>query len=811
MLTKKVCLLVVFCLSAFSISLARQYFVRGKVTDKSTGSALSYANIRVINTTMGTASNKNGEYEIRLSAGKYKLIASYIGYNSDTISINLKKNITGVDFQLKQININLPEVVVKPGENPALRIVKKAIERKNERNKKLNSYEFDAYTKALIKTPNEIRGSGHGVSIGLNGGDTAASKITGIIENESKGYFKKPDYYKEEITARRQTANFPSSINILTGGRILQNFYNDKINFLGEDLPGPLADNALKYYYFYIQKTLALDNYKVYEIYMAPNDADDPGFKGNIYITDSTYNLIKVNLQLNNAANIGGLFDTVNVIQQFTEFKDSIYMPVDYRIFASLKYLSLVKFGFEINTVLYDYKINPDINSNIFSKAVLTVLPGADKKDSTYWKNAVTIPSTKKELEAYKRIDSLQSIPGTFWQNFNILSPRMSFSDDFSTSAPLGMYHFNRVEGNSLDFGLFLNSAADKRLNSSLAFSYGFSDKRFKTNFNASYLLGNYRTYKISFNAFNKLNILFANSDSYNELTSTILALVAKEDFRDYYYSKGFNFNLSGEVFPVLSLSGGFSNQTDNNAFRNTEFSLFAKDRSFRSNPSIFETKVNSLNFGFHFDFRNYIEDGFFRRRISQGKSYFTFGGNINYSDKNLLSSDVNFKTYELNANAYINTFNNAWLYLKAFGMYTQGSLPYQMLYSLPGNIDLTAQDFTFRTLNVNEILGSRVVTLYLNHYWGDEIFRLLKIPVIKDWQLQLNTYVNIAYSNINNESNIISPYPIKTFKHPFIEAGFGIGQVLLPIELDFTWRLNYRSENAFRIGINSFIFSFHQ
>jgi len=803
----KFVLSILFIYSINFLCYAQQYFIHGNVTDKATGSSLSYTNIRVMNSTIGTSSNKNGEYEIRLNRGKYKLVASYIGYNSDTISVDLEKNIYGIDFKLNQVNIRMPEVTVRPGENPAIRIIKRAIEKKNERNKKLNSYEFEAYTKVFIKTPNEIKAHGHGLSIGLNGGDTAAFKITGIIENESRGYFKKPDYYKEEIIARKQTSNFPSTINMLTGGRILQNFYSNQVNFLGIDIPGPLADNAIKYYYYYIKKILAINKKQVYEIYMTPDDPDNPGFTGNIYITDSTYDLIKVNFELNRAANPGGIFDSVNVLQQYTEFKDSIYMPIDYRIFASINYLHLVKLKWEINTILYDYKINPDIKTSFFNMATLTVLPGADNKDSTYWKNAVTIPSTKDELAAYKRIDSLQNVPESFWDKFNILSTKLNLSKDFAVSAPLGMYHFNRVEGNCLDYGFYLSGAANQRLNSSLDFSYGFSDKRLKTDFNGSYLFGDYRTYKISLHAFNKLNILFDKSDNYNTLTTTILALASKDDFRDYYYSKGFNIDFSGEIFPVMSLSAGFENHTDKNAFKNTEFSFFAKDRTFRLNPPIYETNINALNFGVNFDFRDYIEDGYFRRRISFGKSFFTFGGDVSISNKNFLKSDLNFTQYRARLLGVIHTFKSAVLDFRISGIYTNGELPYQMLYSLPGNINLTAEDYTFRTLNINEILGDRVVTIYIDHYFGDELFRLLNIPYVKDWELQLNTYLNIAYSDIGSKSEAISPYPIKTFKHPFFEAGFSIGQILLPINLSFSWRLNYRGENNFRIGLNSIIF----
>ncbi len=800
----KFILFLFFIFNLYQYCYSQQYSVTGTVRDKKTGAVISYTNIRVLDSSNGTAANINGEYELRLSKGNYKLISSCIGFMSDTISISLNQNLAGINFDMTETNINLPAITVLPGENPAIPIIKKAIEKKKERDAKLFSYEFDAYTKGIIKTQKDISAKDNSVGLGL-GVDTSALRITGIIENESKGFFKKPNDYKEEIIARRQSANFPSSINILTGGRILQNFYNDKINFLGRDLPGPLADDALSYYYFSIRKTLAIDNNPVYEIHMEPDNQHDPGFVGNIFITDSTYNLIKVELGLNRAANTGGLFDSVKVFQQFSEFKGSIYMPVDYRIFVTANYLSLVKFGFELNTILYDYKINPLLSSSLFSKAILTVLPNADKKDSTYWKNAVTIPNTQNEIAAYKRIDSLESITRTFWDNFNILSNRINFTNDFSVSAPLAMYHFNRIEGHAFDFGLFLNDADNKRLNSSLLFDYGFSDKKFKTDFKVSYLLGDYRTYKISLGAFNKLNVLFGTSDNYNDLTSTLLALLSKYEFRDYYYSKGFNFEASGDVFPVLNLSLGFENHTDNSAFNNSNFSFFDKERSYSLNPSIYETKINSISAGFNFDFRDYIEDGFFRRRVSLGNSYATFGGKIIYSNSGLLKSNVDFTTYEFNSHETINTFNSAQLHFRIFGEYTNGSLPYQMLYALPGNIDLTAQDFTFRTLNVNEILGDRVVTIYIQHNFNDQLFRL--IPFIQDMDLQLSGFLNIAYSDIGKRSQLISPYPLKTFKHPFYEVGFELGQALLPLSLDFAWRLNYRGENNFRIGINTFVY----
>ncbi len=84
---------------------AQSFSVKGKVIDSQSGSSLSFANIRVEGTTLGTASNVNGEIELKLNAGNYKLIASFIGYFSDTISVNVNSDLSGLIFKLKSTEI----------------------------------------------------------------------------------------------------------------------------------------------------------------------------------------------------------------------------------------------------------------------------------------------------------------------------------------------------------------------------------------------------------------------------------------------------------------------------------------------------------------------------------------------------------------------------------------------------------------------------------------------------------------------------------------------------------------------------------
>ena len=800
--------LCLFILTATTF--AQTFSVSGKVTDKRSSEPLFFANIRVLNSSVGTTSNRNGDYELKLKRGSYRLAATYIGYISDTIFINVDKNYKNIDLHLESTRVTLGEIIIHPGENPAVPVIREAIHRKDERNRKLQSYEFEAYTKGIVKTQEDISSKNNNVNLGVGINDTIPLKITGILENQSKGYYKKPDNYKEIILARKQSSNFPSSVNMLTGGRLIQNFYENNVSFFGRFLPGPLSNNALSYYYFNLEKRTTMDNRIVYQIYMTPENNSDPGFSGRIYITDSTYDLIKVELQLNRSANTGGIFDTISINQQFAGYQNDIFMPVDYRLVLGTNLLGLAKIGFELNTILYDYKVNPDIKDDFFNKAIITVVPDADKRDSSFWGGIQNIPNTTEEQNAYKRIDSIESVPRKFLDNFSVLSSRIDLMNNLSISAPLGMYHFNRVEGHALDFGVFLDNSLEERLSSSLNLSYGFSDKKFKKSISTEYLAGEYRTTKINFEAFDRTTIQFGSTDDYNDLTSTILALFSKYEYRDYLYSRGLNLNLSGEVFPILTLSAGFTNQTDKKAVNNSDFSFFAKSRTYKFNQQINGVRINAFTGGFKFDFRDYIEDGLRRRRITKNNTFITLSGNFSYSDKNILNSGLNFRKYQINISGGLNTFRTAGFNFTLEGVYNDGTLPFQWLYSVPGNINLASKGFTFRTLNVNEVIGENVVVLSLEHNFRDELFKLIRVPGLKDWEVQLNTYFNAVYSEVGSKTlNYLSSinYTPKTLKYPFCELGFGIGHVLFPMQIEFTWRLNYRDENTFRISLNSFIF----
>lgn len=89
--------------------------LKGKVTDQSTGEALVGANVIVVGTSYGAATDINGEYTIlNLDAGTYEIRCSYIGYQSTTIS-NVRINsdlTTEQDFSLAAEGVQVGEIEV---------------------------------------------------------------------------------------------------------------------------------------------------------------------------------------------------------------------------------------------------------------------------------------------------------------------------------------------------------------------------------------------------------------------------------------------------------------------------------------------------------------------------------------------------------------------------------------------------------------------------------------------------------------------------------------------------------------------------
>lgn len=108
-----------------TLMLAQTGKIKGKVTDLTSGEPLIGANVLVVGTSLGAATDVNGMYSIsNLQAGVYEVKSSYIGYQTITVTnVRVSADLTtDINFQLPGEGISVGEVVVvseRPLINPS--------------------------------------------------------------------------------------------------------------------------------------------------------------------------------------------------------------------------------------------------------------------------------------------------------------------------------------------------------------------------------------------------------------------------------------------------------------------------------------------------------------------------------------------------------------------------------------------------------------------------------------------------------------------------------------------------------------------
>ena len=96
---------VVFALSM----MAQEHTVTGVVTDAETGDPLPGVSVVLIGTTIGAATNAEGEYSVRIPAGYNTLQFSFVGYATQRVSIDAR---TEINIQLQPDILQLDDILV---------------------------------------------------------------------------------------------------------------------------------------------------------------------------------------------------------------------------------------------------------------------------------------------------------------------------------------------------------------------------------------------------------------------------------------------------------------------------------------------------------------------------------------------------------------------------------------------------------------------------------------------------------------------------------------------------------------------------
>lgn len=319
-----------------------------KGTIKNTkGEALPFANIYVKGTSIGTVSNEQGYYELKLSEGKQTVVFQFMGYETQTKSIEITADYQEINVNLTQSAIMMSGVTVGSGnEDPSYTIMRKAIAKSKFHLLQVENYNAKVY----IKGRGRLKGYPWLLAkkIEKEGVD---SNMVFLTESVTELYFEQPNTYHEKVIAIRSsgTDNESASPNQYING----SFYEPQI----AETISPLSPKAFRYYRFKYEGSFDDQGNEINKIKVIPRVRGEGVFEGYIYIVEDKWCLHSLNLK---TARLGFRFHIEQVLTPIGEEK--VWMPVSHQFDVMGGIMGFdVEYKYIATVSEYDLTLNPNL------------------------------------------------------------------------------------------------------------------------------------------------------------------------------------------------------------------------------------------------------------------------------------------------------------------------------------------------------------------------------------------------------------------------------------------------------------------
>lgn len=626
-----------FCLSILLLVFAMNTYaqVTGTVFDEN-GEALPFVTIYKEGTSIGTVSNLDGGYLLDLEDGNHTIIYKYIGFAEHKATIELKDSLVK-NVILEEEMITVDEIVISAdAEDPAYRVIRKAIEHREEHRSKVEKYSADIYVKGVVKmlkTPKKILGKEIGDLDGML--DTTGRGIVYLAESQSKVYFHQPNLIKENMYSSIVAEDDGSyNFNRFIGSNF--DIYKEYYEF-SRSMINPLADNALTYYRYKLLDARIDDKGRlVNRIQVIPKSSSRPTLFGELYIIEDKWNVKELDLSFTGKAIKEPFFDTIRVRQ--------LHLPVEkdkWMVFSQTMDFKLGAFGFKVGGgftyVFSDYNLNPDFDKSFFDNEEFRMDESAIKTDSSFWTSVRPVKLTDEEKDNYIRKDSLKKLWATkaYKDSVDRVNNKFAIGDllfgysyantykntYISYTSPLNTYKFNPITGHSIQGGfnyVKLDSSENRRFRVNAKLGYGFADKRFKL----ESLITLRTNRKFWENWSIRLGDTYRQFDERGPVygaVDTWMSLMYKENLGRYFNKRYIGFEYQREVANGVFVRSGLTYARRSPLTNNTEFSYRHKEDTYALNNPISQNATGDF-FETHDDFKFHLDVRF---RIGQKYSSF--------------------------------------------------------------------------------------------------------------------------------------------------------------------------------------------
>lgn len=814
--------------------------VKGIVTDSINKEPLLYVSVYYENDKeVGTVTDKDGQFSLPARRKGERLIVSAVGYVTKIIDIPGYANT--LQIRLSPDNVMLNELVVKPQRekysrknNPAVDFMRQVIAHKRKNKMEDNEYyRYDKYEKmklsindltpeklekgiykkyAFLKDQVETSPTNNRLILPISVQETASQVI----------YRKQPENKKTIIKGKRSNGieDFFSTGDMLE--TVLKDafanidLYDDEIRLLQRRFVSPIGSGAISFYKFYLMDTLMIDNHRCVHLSFVPQNSQDFGFTGHLYVKDdSTYQVKRctMNLPKNTGVNF---VERMDILQEFKPQENGQWVLTDDNITVDLALTGNSNFGalqVERTTTHTNYAFTP-IEPRLF-RFKGDVIKEADmlSKSDEYWAEIRQVPLTKTESSMDLFMKQLENIPGFKYLVFGVKALVENFVETGTKDTPskvdIGpintMVSSNFVDGTRFRISGMTTANLHPHWLANGYVAYGLRDRRWKYSGTLTYSF-NKRDYVVweypkhfisathSYDVMSPMDkFLFTDKDN------VFLAFKAtKVDQMSYIRTTALNYELeSSSGFGVKAM---LRHRNDEPAGR-LEY-LRNNDAGTR----IHDITTTEANFTLRYaPGESFVNSKQRRIPVSLDAPIITLSHTMGF--KGVLGGEYSFQRTEASF------WKRLWLpsswgkidfSLKAGAEWN--TVPFPLLILPEANLSYITQRETFALINNMEFLNDRFASASISYDMNGKL--LNRIPLIRKLKWREMFRLRALWGTLTDKNNpFISQNPnlfrfpqrngeytafVMDPKVPYIEGSIGIHNIFKLLHVEYVHRFTY-------------------
>lgn len=847
-------LFIVFCLSIVAfVSINAQ--ITGEIVDKD-GYAIPYASAMYKGHHIATASDMNGAFTIERHEG-WTLTISSVGFRSQTIKVDASTP-SHLKIVLKEDSKSLNEVIVKSKrarysrkDNPAVALMRRVIAAKSKTHLDNHDYyQFNKYQKITLSMndlqPKDLEtGMFKKSSWLLDQIETSPYNNKLILplsvdETVTQHVYRKNPKTEREIVMGQKTEGINK---VIQTGEIINtllkdiftdvDIYDDYVRLLQYPFTSPIGKTAISFYRYYIQDTVYVDRDLCYHINFIPNNQQDFGFRGDLYVlADSTLHVKKCTMTIPARSDVN-FVENMKIEQEYTRLPDGDWVLTKDDMFAELKLNKLFNKLLVVRTTrLSDYAFDELPNKLFKGKAKVRHEADAMIRDEAFWEQYRTVDLTRGETSMNSFIHKMQQSKGYKWVIFGVRAFLENYVETGSTSTPskfdvgpvTTMASSNFVDG--LRFRLSGRTTANLNKHWFWSGYYAYGSKSHKHYYSSEVTYSLNKKKNLPFE-FPQRNITFETS--YDIMSPSDKFLRHNKDnifmaFRTQKVQQMYFYNRQKLSFDYET-DWGFSFNTSlkaesNEPTGNLVFKRMPASSQILTDPFVDKIRTTELAIGIRYNpGQTYMNTKQRRWPVNLDSPEFKLSHTMGLS--NVLGGQYQFNRTELGV--YKRFWMGSWGYVDTHlnGGIEWNKVPFPLLIMPPVNLSFFEHENTFSMMKNMEFLNDRYA--FWSVAWDLNGKILNRLPLVK--HLKWREYVAFKgmWGTLTDKNNprlltqnatdellfeLPSTTQLMDKKVPYMELVVGVHNIFKFFAIDYVHRFNYNDvpgtkKNGIRFGFN--------